>query len=303
MGDVVESLRVTGALEEKDVRWEKAKNYLKSEEKEGRVRFHGKSNALTTKEGSLEEQKPSSYSARFKQGATLVPRNFYFVNVKDLGKRVNSEKLYWAETDPEQAKESKAPYKEIRMSGHIEGKFIFSTALAKHVLPFVVLNTPKVVLPIEIKSGFFNIMTSGELRNVGFREIANWMVKCEKLWIEKREDKAVNQTVYERIDYQKGISAQSPNHRHLILYNAAGKNISASYFDRETAPMPFVVESKLYWASFSSLEEADYLCAILNSEFINEAMKPFQSAGLLGERDIHKKALGLPIPEFDLKVK
>lgn len=39
--------------------------------------------------------------------------------------------------------------------------------------------------------------------------------------------------------------------------------------------------------------------AILNSETVNQAIMPFQSAGLLGERDIHKKLLELPIPTFN----
>ena len=45
--------------------------------------------------------------------------------------------------------------------------------------------------------------------------------------------------------------------------------------------------------------EADYLVSFLNSEAVNEAIKPFQSRGLLGERHVHKKVLGLPIPLFD----
>lgn len=32
---------------------------------------------------------------------------------------------------------------------------------------------------------------------------------------------------------------------------------------------------------------------------MNAAIKPFQSTGLLGERDVHKKLLELPIPTFD----
>jgi hypothetical protein len=41
------------------------------------------------------------------------------------------------------------------------------------------------------------------------------------------------------------------------------------------------------------------LAALLNSRYVNDAIKPFQSTGLLGERDVHKKVLELPIPTFD----
>jgi len=76
-------------------------------------------------------------------------------------------------------------------------------------------------------------------------------------------------------------------------------NVAAAYFDRHNQIAPFIVDVKLYWAAFSVRQEADYVAAILNSETVNAAIKPFQSVGLLGERDIHKKLLELPIPTFD----
>jgi hypothetical protein len=60
-----------------------------------------------------------------------------------------------------------------------------------------------------------------------------------------------------------------------------------------------VVDHKLYWAAFSNVREAHYVAAMLNSKIANEMIKPFQSTGLLGERDIHKKLLDLPFPSFD----
>src|SRR5260221_12870721 len=48
-----------------------------------------------------------------------------------------------------------------------------------------------------------------------------------------------------------------------------------------------------------SATEADYLAAVLNASVVNEWIKPFQSRGLMGERDIEKKVLGLPIPLFN----
>ncbi|MCA9643426.1 MAG: hypothetical protein KC492_22155, partial [Myxococcales bacterium] len=88
---------------------------------------------------------------------------------------------------------------------------------------------------------------------------------------------------------------------HLVLYNAAGTNLCAAAYDRTAAELTLVVDAKVYWAACNSAEEADYLAAILNSGCVNEAIKPLQSMGLLGERDIHKKVLDLPIPIYDSK--
>jgi hypothetical protein len=60
-----------------------------------------------------------------------------------------------------------------------------------------------------------------------------------------------------------------------------------------------IVEHKLYWIALADEDEADYLTAFLNSDAANQAIKPFQSTGLLGERDIEKKLLDLPIPTYD----
>jgi hypothetical protein len=87
----------------------------------------------------------------------------------------------------------------------------------------------------------------------------------------------------------------------LVLYNAAGTNVSAAYFDRIAPTLPLVIEHKLYWAAFNRPAEAHFVTAILNSTGVNEAIKPFQSTGLMGERDIEKKLLDLPIPLFDRK--
>jgi hypothetical protein len=84
-----------------------------------------------------------------------------------------------------------------------------------------------------------------------------------------------------------------------VIYNAAGTNLSAAVVDCTALAEPFVVEHKLYWMAARNLEEADYVAAILNSTAANEAIKPFQSMGLMGERDIEKKVLDLPIPRFD----
>jgi hypothetical protein len=124
------------------------------------------------------------------------------------------------------------------------------------------------------------------------------MEKAEEVWDEMRERKAARQSLYEWLDYQGKLTSQHFEARYLVLYNAAGTNLVATWLDRESIPLPFVVDHKSYVANCDSEEEADYLVAILNSEAVNEAIKPFQSMGLLGERDIHKKVLDLPIPLY-----
>jgi hypothetical protein len=47
-------------------------------------------------------------------------------------------------------------------------------------------------------------------------------------------------------------------------------------------------------------EEAHYLVGVLNTPFLNEAIKPFQPQGLMGERHIHRRPFeACNIPLFD----
>jgi hypothetical protein len=296
--DVLPVLEWKGALSGRDLPWAKAKTQLTEEPAKGRVIWLGNRCALSTGPGSKVPTKPSKYAEVFRQGATTVPRNLFFVTVDDCPSPPLLDKTYWAATDERQALEAKKPYKEVRISGSVEGSFIFSTALSRHLVPFQLLAPVHIVLPLEIRNGHLDMLTGKQLNSKGYRDFGKWMEKAETIWKEKRGEKK-RYSLAEWLDYSGKLTAQSLNHRHLLLYNHSGMNVAATYFDRKTAPAPFIVDVKLYWAAFSDAREAHYLVAILNSDAVNEAIKPFQSMGLLGERDIHKKVLDLPLPVFD----
>jgi len=297
--DKLPVLEWSGTLPGRDVAWDVAKTRLKSEEKKGRTIYLGTRAALSTLPGASSPAKPSRYLGAFKEGATIVPRSLYFVRVTDLANEVDPKKVYWAETDPEQAREAKPPYDKVHQSGLVEGRFIYSSAVAKNLLPFALLKPVPVALPMLTERGLISVQKADALIREGFREFGKWMRTGEEIWKQKRSAKAEKQSLYERLDYHKGLSDQALLHRHLVLFNKSGTNVSAAVFDRNSYHTPFVVDYTLYWASFSDQAEADYLTAVLNSSLANLAIKPFQSTGLLGERDVTKKLLELPIPTFD----
>lgn len=297
--DVLPVLEWSGHLPARDVNWEVAKSRLMVTKKDGRVIYLGTRAALSTAPGGTAPSKPSKYQKAFKQGATIVPRSIYFVKVTDLDGKVDADRLYWVETEPEQAKEAKPPYDKVNKSGNVEGRFIYSSAVAKHLLPFRLLEPVPVVLPILLKHGLISVREVKQLNDDGFRHLGEWMQDAENIWNEKREAKAGKQNIYERLDYQRELTSQELSHRYLVLFNKSGTNVSATVFDRSEHQIPFIVDYTLYWASFSSEAEADYITAIINSSIVNLAIKPFQSTGLLGERDVTKKVLELPIPTYN----
>jgi hypothetical protein len=314
----IPTIEWSGKLPNREVDTIQAAKLLQLQNKLAHLVTLGARNALSTNALSTQPQvdasvaRQSDYWAKFHQGATIVPRNCYFVTIKGLSQNSNTKFLesmqfiepdqcYVVETDQTQAKGSKPPYHNIFLQGQMTGRFIFLTALSKHLLPFKLLAPTTVVLPvITIDDGQLKVSSATTLKDLGYPEVADWMAQVEACWVDKRKDKATRQTVYEWLNYHNKLTNQALTANFLVLYNAAGTNLVAVVVERDSLRAPFIVESKLYWCSCNNRAEADYLAAVLNSNLVNQQIKPFQTKGLLGERDIHKKPLELPIPQFDM---
>ena len=296
------ALTWSGRLEDRDADWNEAKSRLSVEKKRSRIIKLGEKTAFSTVDQKSNLTDASFYRDKFHQGATIVPRNFYFVTVDRREDPHGAEVIYPVQTDREQARTAKPPYRDVFMSGPVEGRFLFKTAIAKHILPFFVLEPADVILPVLVENDKATIKTARALKDDGYREVGDWMLRAESLWKSFRGAKAERQSYLQRLDYGRGLTSQPLGIRYLVLYNAAGTNISAGVFDRHASKTVFLVEHKLYYFATSRIGEADYLSAILNSDCINQIIKPFQSVGLQGERDIEKKVLELPIVKYDARI-
>ena len=192
---------------------------------------------------------------------------------------------------------AKPPYDDVKLSGEVEGRFLYWVPLSKHVLPFVMVDPPTAVLPILLSADGYCPAEADRLRQLGFRLMAHWMDAVEAKWIERRGK--IRASPAEYVDYHGKLSSQPPADQFAVLYNASGANVAACVVNMATAGLRLVVDHTLYWSSCPTIDEADYLCAVLNSDRVDSAIKPFQALGLAGERHIHKKVLELPIPIFD----
>ena len=89
----------------------------------------------------------------------------------------------------------------------------------------------------------------------------------------------------------------------MVLYSGTGTNITACVIDKQTERennegFPFLADVKVWFYETNSKLEAHYLCAVLNSNILNQLIKPLQPQGLGGGRAIHRRALSFPITEF-----
>jgi hypothetical protein len=99
----------------------------------------------------------------------------------------------------------------------------------------------------------------------------------------------------ERLDYRRGLSQQFPAADHRVVDTASGMYLAAAVVSDPTA----VIEHKLYWGPVTSLDEARFLTAILNSSVLTMAVRPLQSRGEHNPRDFDKYVFQLPISLYD----
>ncbi len=259
-------------------------------------------------EESMGERKKSFYKKYFREGATIVPRSLWFVDVKESPLGFNPD-LPPLESSERAKKEAKEPYKGLVMKGNVESRFLYATLLSTDLLPFGHLGYRLMVLPIEPAGNDYRLHNADEARKRGFIHLANWLEKAQNEWKKRRKAKAKSMSIYERIDRYRGLSKQNPQARYRVLYPMSAtylcacivenKNIEFFIGRQRVQASAFVVDCKSFFVETENGNEALFLTSVLNAPIIDRLIKPMQTRGQWGPRDICKKVLELPIPQFD----
>ncbi|KAF0142722.1 MAG: Endonuclease [Stygiobacter sp.] len=244
------------------------------------------------------------YKESFKEGATIVPRSFYFVELTQATPVNFIDRIVNVKTAESIKTDAKEPWKSIQITGRIESNFLFRTALSKSVLPFALHNPNLVVLPLIITQNEQNkkrivLCTADELMNGGYLNASRWFKSAERFWEQFKTEKSKKLTSNGRIDFHKGITAQNLSAKHLVLYNMSGKDAIATAINREDLEFELIADYTTFIFYSDVLNEAYYLTAILNSSIPNLMMKDFQARGLFGARHVSKKILDIYFPKFN----
>lgn len=292
-------LSLKGNVRRHNTNWEQAKGFLTETPA---TWFYTKMGSATAITDSLisSSQKENAYKKEFRQGATLVPRNFYFIALNQQAPPDFEDRILNIKTSPDSMKEAKTPWNTVDFSGKIESRFLFRTAISKSILPFALHEPALVTLPVMIENDKFKLKTWEQLKSEGYLEAATWFRNARNMWETLRTEKSEKLTLNGRMNYQNGVTEQDLTKPFIVLYNSSAKDANAVVVNRNQFDLPFVVDYKTYRLEFEKEEPAYYLVAFLNSDYANLAMKPFQSSGLFGARDVSKKILDVPLPRFSL---
>jgi len=283
-----------GGLTSKNVRWSTAKAELKA----------------ATKQKSADKifpptLEPSMYLKQIKEGATIVPRSLWFVRPVVSAYGSNQAKPA-IETHPEAQRTAKKPWQNIHLEGEVEAQYLCATILGRQLLPFGYTELSLVVLPLEDKPNGLSMVNKEMALGKGHPGLYEWLNKGEALWIGGRKERSPVDT-YSRLDYQHLLTCQHTTGYHTVVYNRAGTNLASCVISPPLSKtgLPvrgFAVDADTYYYQTKDDIEAHYLCAFLNAPHVDKTIKPYQTRGQWGERDIHRRPFEyVPIPKFDPK--
>jgi hypothetical protein len=237
----------------------------------------------------------SPYRARFRQGATIVPRRFFIVDpapVSRLGRSAHApimqgragrlDKHPWTAVEPPR--------------GPVEAEFLRPLALGESVAPFRMLDTVTAVIPL--RGG--KVLDAAAARVDGHRHLAAWLADVEAKWAahaNKETDGRPRMTLSGRLDHMRKLSSQAIATKTLrVIYTASGTMLSAARLLEDDS----VVEHGAYWTSVRSTAEAAYLLALLNTDAVVRKIRDVQVVGEAGtRRHLDNIVWTLPIPEYD----
>lgn len=267
----------------------------------------GRSTAFSTSK-RRQSKNINPYKKLFKQGATIVPRAFYFVELNQQAPPDWHDRIVNLRTSPEIQSDGKKPWKSLVLKGKMESQFLFRTALSKSILPFAMHKPALIALPVTITADEenryrINLHPADQLLEQGNLNAAKWFNNAENIWNIQKTNKSKDMLATDRLNYQRGLNNQNLNAPFLVLYNSSAKDANAVMVRREDFDLPFIVESVAYVYCTLKENEAHYLTSVLNSTVPNELMKAFQARGLFGPRHVHKKILDVFFPKFNEKNK
>jgi hypothetical protein len=263
-------------------------------------------------ETHIKYERGSDYLNDFKQGATIVPRPYFFIQVqeeKPFGSKVSTDPIY---TILKNKRTSKASFGFAFKEDYVPNDLIYYVILGEDIDHFKCNLIHRAVLPIKDGECIFDVKIDNKSYNfelkdefkqerlyVNYEELFN---KIEKDWERHRGSKfsleseakaSTKMNVFDWLNYSNKLLAQNTSPKCMLVYNESGTEIRAAVLENKSN---VVVEHKAYYAYFDEPAEAYYLCGILNSRKLLTLLK---EAGILSERHIEKKPFDIPFPKYD----
>jgi len=304
----VKTIVFSGNLPSKNEGLSEAEKCLIMRETILRLGAIGERSFLTEKFLRIPKMKSDYYKKIF-QGATIVPRQFWFIDIIPHPKFGISPQTPFVKTSERAKRLAKKEYENLTIEGSIESEFLYSTLTGSEIVPFGYLESPTIIAPIEPRGNQYRLIDPEEAETKGFLNLAKWLSHIEREWRNRRGEKAERMSALAWLNYANKLTRLNPRAKYKVVYNTSGTYLASAVVENKKPSIEIngtrvrlngiVVDCTLYSYETDSEDEAHYLSAMLNSSIIDEAIKPAQARGLFGPRHIHKKPFEIPIPKFN----
>jgi len=296
VAQVIKSV-LKGDLPRKNLSWSEARENLKLTRKR-----------LPPDKLFLPALVPSTYLKYIKAGASIYPRCFWFVQPVASSYGINRERPA-LETSSEVGKTAKRPWQNIRLQGEVEAQYLYATMFSRQLLPFGFTGLSLVVLPLEQSPAGLRLVKKEAALAKGHWGLHGWLSQVEAQW-EGKKKAGTGEDVYQWLDYMRKLTSQHPKGHYTVIIGRPGTNVASCVIGPQeevlldeglrTAGFLFYEDFFLYQTKDG--DEAHYLCAFLNSKYVDQAIKPYQTRGAWGARHIQRRPFEVVyIPRFDAK--
>ena len=272
----------------------------------------------------------SFYKDEFKNGATIFPRPYYFVEIERKDKYgfvVSCASEYDSKVGKRKRKKDWYNFPK----GAVVEKHLIYDVITGDTIDKYKYSTKKAVLPIikgnfifkEVKEGnHYNIRLVDNIDSIIFKlaknkaqeEIIKKLLQdlskepyqsFENNWEKLRGAKfnlesskqSQKMGILDWLNFNgKLLSQLTRKGKYVVVYNTSGKNVKCCILKEEKRKNPIIIDYECYYYKTNNKLEAYYLEGVLNSGAL---LKNFLESGLKSERHITKKIFELGIPKFN----
>ncbi|WP_019014536.1 hypothetical protein [Elioraea tepidiphila] len=239
----------------------------------------------------------SVYAARFRDGATIYPRRFFFVEKMPAG-RLGANPAAPRVRGREGGLD-KAPWKGVTPpEGPVEAAYLRPVVLGETILPFRLREPALAVMPLDGRGA---VMDARGAALAGLAHLAAWLGDAEAKWAahaaKTPDGTTPKMTLRENLDHLRKLSVQHPPAPLRVVYAKAGTLLAAASLRNPAA----LVDHMAYWAPARHEGEARYLAAVLNAEATRRRIAGMQARGQWGARHFDKLVWELRIPDYDAR--
>jgi len=220
----------------------------------------------------------SPYKKLFHKGADLNPRNLIFVeyvNVNDDLVKIKPDKRIF--------KKAKAPWNKIEFDADIvENKYLFKVIKSTELVKFYIYDYYNVFLPLSKTNLSFNYDDLS-------KNAKKFYNKINQIYLKYKKSTTKNKSLIENINRWSKLINNRQLSKIKVVYNNSGSLINSSVVIGD-----YLVTGDLSFYDTQNIDEAHYICAILNSSLMTNQIKIKKSS-----RHIFKIPFEVPIKKFN----